>query len=85
MASIQYSRLSPCRNCHREVRLVRDTTSTAQNWLCPSCGHRTPASQNEAFVSDEYAVGDQDSNGTQVGAWSLATPDLGGYESVLKP
>lgn len=88
MTVLQYSRLLPCRNCGYEVRYVRDienaATPKANNWLCPNCGIRVPAAQVEKFVANEYTVADAVVVNTTLSTpFYLATPDLGGYSSVL--
>lgn len=87
MTVTQFSRLLPCRNCGYEVRYVRDienaATPVANNWLCPNCGTRVPASQVEKFVANEYGVVDATVTGTTLSTpFFLATPDLGGPASV---
>ena len=92
----QYSRLLNCRNCEYEVQYYRDienaaTPKVTANWLCPNCGLRVPAIQVEVYVAGEMATPAPQS-GTSVAIpetlstnFTLATPDLGGYESVIKP
>lgn len=87
----QFSRLQPCRNCGYEVRYVRDIENAAtpvnNNWLCVNCGVRVPGVQVEKFVANEYTVADAVVTGTTMSSptYRLATPDLGGYASVVGP